>query len=536
MGDVFTEEEKQVLGPFVSNFDKPVFVLRNLPEVIKGALFSRYSRSTKGLRRLLIDEFIKGSDSGFSDLVQTQDSGLFNVKKAQDFYDRILDGYGDDSIGELGGAHLAFENISILATKVLEDARIGGSPLEKSTRYVYFDTKVDGDYMFYKEPVIMESRYADLYLEMNRTLFSTYSKLIDPMMDYLKEHYPKQDNVPESAYKFTLRAKACDALRALLPASTLTNMGIFGNGRFFENLIIKMRNEELSEMQNIAQNMQEELDVTIPSFVRRGSPSNQFYKPYEEFIWKTRENVKKLATQKTAGIEIKQSEESILVDYDTDAEEKAIAAILYPQSNLSLHQLRELVTWMSTEERSQIIDAYCTPRTNRRHKPRRAFENVYYTFDLCADYGVYRDLHRHRMITQERQDLGVKHGYITPPEILLAGLNEEYTQCMKAASDCYTQIAKEFPKEAQYVVPLAYRIRWYITCNLRQLYWLCELRSVPQGHQNYRRIVQKMYTDVKRVHPLLVKHMTFVDMNDYSLGRLTSEIEKEKRQMDLQHQ
>ncbi|MDE3048014.1 MAG: hypothetical protein KGI83_06670, partial [Verrucomicrobiota bacterium] len=191
----FTEHQIKILEHYVTTTTGNVFVLRNLPEVIKGALFSRYSRSTLDLRHLLLKEFILNEDTAFASIVGKfegdQANQMMAIQKAQNFYDRILDGYGDDSIGELGGAHLAVENISMLAAKAIEDCRIGGSPLEKSTRYVYFDQKVGGEYLFYREPVLMTSAYKDLYVEVCNHLFDTYSRLIPPLTALIEQGFPK---------------------------------------------------------------------------------------------------------------------------------------------------------------------------------------------------------------------------------------------------------------------------------------------------------------------------------------------------------
>ncbi len=537
-GETFTREEAEVLKPFVSNLDRPIFVLRNLPEVVKGALFSRYSRSTKGLRRLLLDEFILNKEMAFMDIVQQGlDTGISQslaIQKAQDFYDRILDGYGDDSIGELGGAHLACENVSNMASKVLEDGRIGGSPLEKSTRYVLFDKKVDGDYMFYKEPVIMDSRFADLYLETNRMLFDLYSRLVEPMKKFFIDRVPRDPAIPDQAYNFSIRARACDALRGLLPASTMTNVGVYGNGRFFEGMIIKMRTHELTEMRDLAHAMQQELNTLIPSFVRRASPDHRHFAPFKAYNEDSRRALQHVANA-VCNIPIRAAEEPVeLVDHDKDAEAKVVAALLYPHSKHSMLQLRMMAKVMTPEQRRQIIHEAVYRRTNRRHKPPRAFENAYYTFDILADFGCYRDLQRHRMLTQERQDLTVIHGYDLQPEIIEAGFEREYCEAMEQAAQAYHQIYKLHPKEAQYVVPFAYKIRWYNTINLRGVYWLAELRSSQQGHPNYRRIAQLMYQKVKDIHPSLAECMRYVDMNDYALGRLQAEMKNaEKRAQSI---
>lgn len=533
--ETFTREEEEILRPFVSNLTSNIFVLRNLPEVVKGALFSRYSRSSKGLRRLLLDEFILNKEMAFDDIVkQSMESGTSQsvaIQKAQDFYDRILDGYGDDSIGELGGAHLACENVSNMASKVLEDARIGGSPLEKSTRYLFFDKKVDGDYLFYKEPVIMASRFADLYMETNRMLFDVYSRLIEPMKKFFIDNVPRDPSVPDQAYNFSIRARACDALRGLLPASTLTNVGIYGNGRFFEGLIIKMRSHELVEMRDLAHAMQKELNTVVPSFVRRASPDHRHFLPFKAYVEETREALQNIS-KAVCNVPIRKAEEPVeLVDYDRDAEAKIVAALLYPNSRHSMQQLRLMARAMTPEQRKQIAHEAAHRRTNRRHKPGRAFENAYYTFDILADFGCYRDLQRHRMLTQERQDLTVVHGYDLPQEIVEAGFEREYREAMEKAAETYHQIYKQHPKEAQYIVPFAYKIRWYNTINLRGVYWLAELRSSQQGHPNYRKIAQRMYQKVKEVHPTLAECMRFVDMNDYTLGRLQAEVKNAEKRL-----
>src|SRR3990167_541437 len=244
----FTEDQVKILGHFVTSVSSNIFVLRNLPEVIKGALFSRYSRSTLGLRALLLKEFILNEDTAFVSIVgkigAENNAQMVAIQKSQNFYDRILDGYGDDSIGELGGAHLAIENVSMLAAKAIEDGRIGGSPLEKSTRYIYFDQKVDGQYLFYQEPMLMASAHREVYLQACTDLFESYGRLIPPLMAHIELSFPKDPEVSKTAYTAALRAKVLDCLRGLLPAATLTNLGVFGNGRFFETLLQKMHSHK----------------------------------------------------------------------------------------------------------------------------------------------------------------------------------------------------------------------------------------------------------------------------------------------------
>ena len=268
-----------------------------LPQEVAGALFSRYSRSTKSLRRTFLDEFLGDPELGLDDLLGGQSAASDDsaaLKKARAFYERVLVGYGDDSVAQLGGAHVACENISNVAAKLLEDARIGIAPLEKSTRYVRFDQKdAAGNYLFYREPKIMASRHRDAYLEVMNLLFETYSRQMEPMLASIAKALPieqlevrdpttgkalpyadaKHDDRlrrwAETAYRATVRAHACDVLRSYLPAATLTNVGMFGVGQAFEYLISKFYSHELTEAQELGGAMHGELNQLIPSFVKR---------------------------------------------------------------------------------------------------------------------------------------------------------------------------------------------------------------------------------------------------------------------------
>ena len=540
--EVFTSEEKVILSSYVTNTDRSIFALTNLPEVIKGALFSRYSRSTLGLRTLLLRDFIQEKESKFAEIQaggknpDSAKNSKLAIESAQKFYDRILDGYGDDSIGELGGAHLALENISILATKTVQDARIGGSPLEKSTRYVSFAEKIPvnsgakDEFRFYQEPKLLKSVHRDLYLETCRNLFETYIRFIEPIREHVRKQLPRDPEISPAAYERSVAARGYDIIRGLLPASTLTNMGVFGNGRFFETLIAKLRTEPFSELNDIGQFSYEELTKVIPSFVRRADAQHKYFQDFRNFGQAQQELVRKFADVHLEQLEVETSEAVSLIDYDSDAETKLLAALLYSQSGLPLQQIRKIVSNMPDKEKTRLIEQTVELRDHRRHKPGRGLEMAFYTFDILGDYGMYRDLQRHRTLTQERQPLTTRYGYDTPDEIVDAGLGEDYHEAMTRSADAFETIAKDFPHEAQYVVPMSYNIRWYVHINLRALIWLTEIRSTPQGHSGYRRIAQEMFRKVEAVQPLLAKYMKFVDLNEYSLGRLSAEQRQEDKQ------
>lgn len=520
----FTEGEKAVLSKFCTNTDKSIFGLVNLPEVVCGALFSRYSRSANSVRQILLKEFIQNPESGFESIVGKHDddvsaSGqLVATKKAEDFYDRVLVGYGDDSVAELGGAHLACEEISNLATKFVQDARIGISPLEKSTRYVYFHQKVDGKYRFYLGEEIAKF---DAYVRTADMLFDTYAKLMEPLAAWLKNKYPKpaDGSVTDRAYESTIKAKVCDLLRGLLPAGTLTNTGLYGNGRAYEYLLTRMYSSDLPEVNRLAGEFQNELSLMIPAFVKR---ANDRHGMATQEYWKAcREGARK-AAGKPAASKTKTPEVE-LIEFDARAEQKICAAILF--ANGWEHSVaKKRADEMSDDERGELLSAYVGERGNRRHKPGRAFENAHCTFAICGNFGQFRDLHRHRMLTQERQMLNCSFGYDVPGELVEAGMDKEFIGAMEEAKKAHAELAASAsPTLAQYVVPMAYRMKWYFHMSLRECFHLIELRSMPQGHEDYRRVAVRMHDELARVHPRIASYMKFVNRENVALERLESE-------------
>ena len=527
----FTPEQEQLLGSFVTNTKGSVFALFNLSEVVKGALFSRYSRSTLGLRTLLLREFLTNQE----ELGNAEASVVFDqleaIKKAQKFYDRILDGYGDDSIGELGGAHLAIENISMLAAKAIEDCRIGGSPLEKSTRYIYFDQKVHGEYLFHREAVLMTSAWRSLYVDTCTMLFDTYSRLIQPLTVFMGNRFPKDPETSTNAYTAAIRAKVLDCIRGLLPASALTNLGLFGNGRFYEGLLHKLQVQHLGELREIGRAAYEELAKVIPSFVRRADPCHNTHREYAQHFEAVRSELEALGAsvspESGGGPSVR------LVSSDPEAVVKVAAGLLYQEVDKGLPELMQYCRSLPPEELGKILDAGAVFRTHRRQRSPRALENAVFTFEIVTDFGAYRDLQRHRMITQERQLLTCSHGYCTPHEIIESGLEKEYRAAMEAAKAAYDTIASELPEEAQYIVPMAYHVRWYITANLRALQWLTELRSISAGHVAYRTVAQQLARSIIEVFPQFERFLRFVDYGSYDVGRLDQEMRTEQRRQQV---
>jgi thymidylate synthase ThyX len=532
----FTEEEKLILKAHFSNVYGQVFAITTPKQVDRGALMSRYSRTDKSMRKIFLDEFAK------------------NPNRGEEFYRRVLLDYGDDSVAELGEAQIGVERISNIAAKKIEDRRVGLSYLEKSSRYVAFDQKVGGYYQYVREESIMSSPDADKYIEACDHSFETYSKSIQPLQSFLKEREPierfsffdsmsqkevpfgnlttdKDIEVAKRVYTMTIKAKALDLLRGLLPSSTMTNMGITGNGRAFEYLLTLMYGSKLKEIKSIAVQLFDELNTVIPSFIRRAN--DRYGQALQEYIAKTECAVAGFAKAYLSGIPPEESPELIrLIDCKDNfqAEVDITSAILYEQAQgQSLHRIMNYVKSMPAEERSKVIRAYTEFRANRRHRPGRAFEIVDYTFELFTNFGIFRDLHRHRILTIERQLLSTRHGYDLPQELVDLGLDKDFKDCMYLSKQVCDEIAKTMPEEAQYVVNFAYRYPYFVKMNLREACHMIELRTTPQGHPDYRITCQKMYNEIKGVHPRLAQGIRYVDMNRYQLERLDAEKKSEKK-------
>jgi thymidylate synthase ThyX len=523
--ETFTESEADRLRPYFTNLDGPVFALTNLPEVVKGALFARYSRSDKSLRRLFLDEFVGDLDLT-GDLTVDATVGL---KRAEDLYERVFFEYGDDSVAQLGGVHLACEQASNLLTKVLERGRLMAY-LEQSTRYIPYDSRLQGRYRFARPSQVCASPMGTRYVADLDAIFDTYSAALPKMMEWAREEYPKQASDSDFVYKQTIKAKACDTMRGVLPAATLSNVGIYGTGQAFEALLLRMRAHPLPESQLYGQLMLDELRKVIPSFlVRVDRPERGG--AWSEYLATTRDNTHDLVERLFGADRPEPSGEVNLVDWDPDGEDKVLAAICYPHARLPEAQLLERVRRLGGDDRIALMRAYVGERTNRRHKPGRAFERTGYRFDVLGDYGAFRDLQRHRMLTIEWQALAPDHGYEMPAPLRDAGLAQRYDEAMERSAALYGALVEPFPDQAAYAVSLGYRMRYVMQMNAREAMHLCELRSSPQGHPTYRRVAQEMHRQIadRAGHRAIAQAMRFVDHGTYDLERLDAERAAETR-------
>ena len=517
----FTPREADILRRYFTNLDQPVFALVNLPEVVKGALFARYSRTAKSLRRLFLDEFLDELDVSGDESVDA----TTGMRRAEELYDRVFFQYGDDSVAQLGGVHLACEQASNVLTKILEWGRIM-SYLEQSTRYIRYDQRSGGRYRYFRDPDVLNSSLGTRYVGEIDRMFDIYSDLIPVMEQFFKDAVPKKTTDADIAYKMAIRAKALDSIRGLLPAASFSNVGIYGSGQAYEALLLRMRASGLPEARDYSNLMLTELRKVIPSFLKRvdladrGQVTSKYLSDNASAMDEVSERLLDVSGDPA-------TESSVdLVDFDPDAEVKLVTAMLYPTSPLSEREIVDQVHKMTVDERLSVIKAYVGDRTNRRHRPGRALERIDYRFDVLGDYGSFRDLQRHRMCTIEWQRLSTRHGYVMPDVIDMVRKTAQYTDVMQRSADLHDSLAEEFPEQAPYAVALAYRMRYSMQMNARSAMHILELRSTPQGHPTYRSVAQDMHRLIadRAGHKAVAEMMLFVDHSaDADLERLNSE-------------
>ncbi len=522
----FTADEEAILRRYFTNLDEPVFALVNLPEVVKGALFARYSRTHKSLRRLFLDEFVGDLDMS-GDLTVDATVG---VDRAEKLYDRVFFEYGDDSVAQLGGVHLACEQASIVLTKILEWGRLMAY-LEQSTRYIAYDDRLaNGRYRYYRDPEILDSPLGARYIGDMDRMFDTYAELLSPMQAHFAQVFPKAPGDSDFVHRASIKARAFDAIRGLLPAATVSNVGVYGTGQGYEAMILRMRAHPMPEVRDYAGLMLKELRKVVPSFLKRVD------RPDRGGAWsaylETNRVMMEEVTDALLGNDTPAETPFVqLTDFDPEGEDKMIAAMLYPFSHLPESQILARVEKMSGEEKAQVARTYSGQRSNRRHKPGRALERLDYRFDVCSDYGAFRDLQRHRMLTIEWQDLSPNNGYNMPDAISAAKLEGRWEEAMGRSADLYHALTESFPAQASYAVSLAYRIRYTMQFNAREAMHMLELRTSPQGHPEYRRICQEMHRLIAEQagHHIVAELMAYVDHEDYELGRLDAERRAEER-------
>ena len=522
----FTPDEREALAPYFGNTDSPVFVLTNLPEVVKGALFARYSRSAKSVRRLFLDEFL--------DHIRTGDASASSVglERAERLYARVFGEYGDDSVAQLGGAHIACEGVSNVLTKVLERGRLM-SYLEQSTRYVPYTDRPGGHWKYVVPDELDDPALRALYVERLDRAFETYARWIEPMQAHFRRLHPQSKDDTDAVYRAAIRARALDALRGLLPAATKSNVGIYGSGQAHEALLLRLRAHPLTEARATGALMLPELRKVIPAFLARVDRPDRGVR-WSEYLAGRRADTAQAADDLLGQFDSESRPEVTLTNFDSDGEIKVVAAALYPTSRLPHDQLIAVARAMPPEDRMRVLRAYVGERENRRHKPGRAFERATYCFDVLSDYGAFRDLQRHRMLTIDWQHLTPAHGCARPPAIDEAGATDDWSRVTEEAADLHRRVeAAHSGVVAQYGVSMAYRIRFYSQMNAREAMHVIELRTSPQGHPAYRSVCQEIHRLIAEDagHSAIADAMKFVDHSAVDLGRLDAERETENRRL-----
>lgn len=528
----FSEEERAALAPHFTDLEGPVFALVALPEVVKGALFARYSRSAKSLRRLYLEEFAPGPRAS----APAPQEGSTATARAEQLYERVFLEYGDDSVAQLGGVHLACEQVSQLLAKVLEWGRLAGY-LEQSTRYVPYDDRPGGRWRYTVPPEI--AARPDLgarYRAVLDAAFETYAGWLPRMQEHFRKRFPKDPADSDLVYRMTIRAKACDALRGLLPAATRSNVGIFAAAQSYEQLLVRMRAHPLLEVRAFAEMILIELRKVIPAFLTRVDLPDRG-EAWSRYLAETRTSTEEAVlavVRQAARPRDGHPTEVTLTDFDPDGETKVVAAAMYAAADLPDAELLEAARSLSPDQRLGVLRAYVGDRTNRRHRPGRAFERTSYRFDVLCDYGAFRDLQRHRMLTVEWQPLSTRHGYDLPAEVEEAGGGPDFRDIMDRAGELVAGLRDAgLGPAVQYGVPMAHRIRFVMQMNAREAMHLIELRTSPQGHPAYRRVALQMHRLIGETagHRAIADAMRFVDRSSVDLERLQAErrIEAKRR-------
>ena len=517
--DDLTPEERERIAPYVTNTTGPVFALVNLPEAVKGALFARYSRSAKSLRRILLEEFLPPEGSG---MPTGEGPG---AGRAEAFFQRVLADYGDDSVAQLGAAHIAVEGASNILTKILQWGRLA-SYLEQSTRYIPYDDRPGGQFRYHRpSAVLADPDLAQTYVATLDGVFEEYSALIPLLVSHLDGTIPADSAVPGPARARAIRARALDALRGLLPAATRSNVGVFASGQAFEAMLVRMLAHPLPEARDCAALILGELRQVIPAFLTRVDRSDRGA-IYGAYLGETADTARDLAStlirptvDKDRGVSVR------LLEFDPDGEARVLSHALWAAGTSSLEHVTREVGKLDGTDLAAHLATLAGERRDRRHRPGRWLEATSYTFEVVCDYGAYRDLQRHRLLSLQVQPLTPSLGYDVPADVEAAGVSDRYVAAQSQCAALYARLDTSIPEASSYAVTMAHRIRFTMVMNAREAMHLIELRSQPQGHETYRHVAQAMHREIADVagHSGIASMMRFVDHSSIGGGRMDAE-------------
>jgi dTMP kinase len=503
-----TDAGREYLGNTVTDTDGNVYGFTDkLSPVTIAAAMARLSRRADDMRITILDEFAGKAD---------KDAALLK---------RVITAYGDDSVQQLGGIHVVVENASNLLTKKLEWGRLAAY-LEQSTRYIYFDQKdKDGNYRYYT-PDYLKPSVKKQYVEAMDTVFDIYSTMVHKLTDHVRASSGVPKKEQDVAWRSATKAQACDAIRPVLPVATKSTVGIFASGQALESLIMHLQSDELPEAKVTGDNMLKQGRKIIPMYLERADKPERGGAMIA-YRANTYNAVKELANDYLPDNHATAPAQAVtLVDYWPKNELLLVPDMLYEHSNLPLEQLQSVVNDWPYDKKTAVFKTYMGERLNRRHRPGRALEKAHYSWDLVCDYGIFRDLQRHRMVDDLNwQQLTPRYGYDIPELVEEAGLAEQFEACFDISLKLYSLLQKEgYPLEAQYATLMGHKMRWKITYNAREAFHLHELRTTPQGHPGYRKLVLEMHEKLAEVHPLLAESMSFVNQDENpELTRLAAE-------------
>lgn len=526
----FEDDQQRLLAPYFTNTDLPVFGIVNLPETIKGAMFARYSRYPGTLRQMFLDEFAADVDAGAAVA-----AGEVEGERARTLYERIFLGYGDDSVAQLGGAHVAMEWVSNVLTKVLQRGRLAAY-LEQSTRYIAYDQPMQGVVLGERgEPGYRYFRSAELgpeYEQAMDLLFSTYSAALPRVSAWVAEQYPAADGEDAAAHARAVKAKALDLLRGLLPAASLSHMGMYATGQAYESLLMHLFASPLPEAQAYGQMLLTELQKIIPSFVQRVERPERGGR-WIDYLKQLRDTSGQWADRLGIGEPVDRSDAGPYVQLLSHSgnERELASALLFEASGVSENEAAAAVATLTDGQLSQMLTELVGDRENRRHRPGRGYERLSYRFEIVSDYGAFRDLQRHRMLTCQWQSLTPYLGAEVPDELDAAGVGDEFRAALDASRAEYERlVAAGLADQAPYALSLAYRLRYVLDLNAREAMQLIELRSGREGHPSYRAVAHAMWDQINAVSPTVAAAMIHVDReSEPRLERLMSELRNERR-------
>ncbi len=503
-----TDEGKNYLKDAITNVEDNVYVFTDkLSPTTVAAAMARLSRRGDDMRITILDEFSN------------------TAGKDEKLLQRVITAYGDDSVQQLVGLHLVVEGASNLLTKKLEWGRLAAY-LEQSTRYIYFDQKdARGNYKYYT-PTTLDAKSAQSYESTMNTIFDLYSNMVRACTEYIQKHSEVPEAERDAAWKSATRAQACDAIRPVLPVATKSTVGIFASGQALESLIMHLQSDELAEARDTGDKMLFEARKVMPAFLERADKPDRGGATIAYRI-DTRKAIQDLVSSKLSSTHSISNPAAVTLSQVFPHNElDLLPHMLYEQSHLSLQELEDEIASWSYKDKVKAFQTYIGERLNRRHKPGRAIEFAHYTFDLVCDYGIFRDLQRHRMVDElEWQSLTPRYGYEVPKLVDDSGLTEKFEQCFDLSLKLYSSLqAAGYEMEAQYATLLGHKMRWKLTYNAREAFHLHELRTSPQGHPGYRKLVQEMHEKVAEAHPMLAEGMRFVNQGeDPELSRLAAE-------------